>query len=78
MLVLLYMNTLNIINILIIVLSISTSVLILLNQPNTDSTFGSKDSFSRTRRGFEKTLHSTTVLSSVLLVLSVLALQLFK
>ena len=66
------------INFAIIALSFVTMFLVVINQPHTDSTFGSKDSFSRTRRGFEKTAHTSTIVSSVLLFLAVLASQILK
>jgi protein translocase SecG subunit len=72
------MNTLFIVNTLTIVMSIVTVGLVLLNQPQTDSTFGSKDSFSRTRRGFESTVHKATIFSSIVLVLLVVLAQTLK
>lgn len=66
------------INFSIIALSFLTMFLVIINQPHTDSTFGSKDSFSRTRRGFEKTSHTSTIVASTLLFLAVLASQILN
>jgi protein translocase SecG subunit len=66
------MNIHSILQIATIVLGISTIALILLNQPQTDSTFGGSNSFQITRRGAEKTLHRLTIISSILFVAVVL------
>jgi protein translocase SecG subunit len=69
------MNTLIIVNIATAITSIALIGLILLNQPQTDSTFGSKDSFSRTRRGFESTIHRATIVAAVALIALVILAQ---
>ena len=70
--------TYSLIDIALILVSLSTIGLILLNQPATGDTFGSKDTLSTTRRGFEKQIHNLTVLSSVALIVLVLASQLVR
>lgn len=72
------MTTYNLIEILTIVASITTIGLVVLNQPQTGDTFGSKNSITSTRRGFEKQLHNLTILSSATLLVLVLASQIIK
>jgi protein translocase SecG subunit len=72
------MNTYTILQILIIFFSFITMGLILLNQPETAQTFGSKSSFEKTRRGFEKTIHTSTIISSALIIVFVLLSQIVK
>jgi protein translocase SecG subunit len=59
-----------------LVASILVTILIILNQPQTDATFGNSESFARTRRGAEKRLHSLTILASVSLLVLIIALHL--
>jgi protein translocase SecG subunit len=71
------MNITTILQTLTIILGLSTIALILLNQPQTDNTFGGSNSFQVTRRGAEKQLHNLTIISSVLLVLVILISKVF-
>jgi protein translocase SecG subunit len=66
------MNIQSILQIATVVLAILTIILVILNQPQTDSTFGGSNSFQITRRGAEKQLHNFTIISSVLLVVVIL------
>jgi len=72
------MTTHKLIEILTIIASITTIILIVINQPQTGDTFGSKNSITQTRRGFEKQLHNMTIISSVALLVLVLASQIIK
>lgn len=72
------MNSLFLIQTLTLVNAVIVAGLVIINQPQTDSAFGSKDSFIRTRRGFEQTLHRATVFFSVTMVLLVLALHIIN
>jgi hypothetical protein len=49
-----------------------------MNQPQTNDTFGSANTVSQTRRGFEKQLHNLTVLSSLALLVLVVAGQIVR
>jgi protein translocase SecG subunit len=72
------MITHKLIEILTIIASISTITLVIMNQPQSGDTFGSKGGIMQTRRGFEKQLHNMTVVSSVILLVLVLASQIIK
>jgi protein translocase SecG subunit len=72
------MNTILLLQVLTLVNAVVVAGLVIINQPQTDSAFGSKDSFIRTRRGFEKTLHNATIFFSVTMVVLVLLLQIFN
>jgi hypothetical protein len=72
------MNTLKVIEVLTVVFSCSTIFLIILNQPGTGDTFGSKLSVTQTRRGFEKQIYNLAVFSSVVLFVLVVLTQLVK
>ena len=73
-----YMTTHKLIEILTICASIATIALVVLNQPQTGDTFGSKGGVTQTRRGFEKQLHNMTIISSLALLVLVLASQIIK
>jgi preprotein translocase subunit SecG len=60
--------TINLINILLIISSALTMFLVVLNQPESSQTFGGKESFGRTRRGFEKSIHNLTVYAAAAVV----------
>ena len=66
------------IEILTILASLTTILLVIMNQPQTGDTFGSKGGVSQTRRGFEKQLHNMTIASSIILLVLVLAGQIIK
>ena len=72
------MNILKLIEIGTVVLSILTIILVIMNSPQTGDTFGSKDTFSLTRRGMEKQIHTLAIASSAILLLLVLASQILK
>lgn len=72
------MITHNLIEILTIIASVTTIILIMINQPQTADTFGASSGMSQTRRGFEKQLHGLTIISSVILLLLVLAGQVIR
>lgn len=72
------MTTLKIIEVLTIAVSAATILLVIMNQPQTGDTFGSKASFSQTRRGFEKQMYTLSVVSATVLLVLVLAGQIFK
>jgi protein translocase SecG subunit len=72
------MNSLFILQTLTLINAIIVMVLVVVNQPQNDPAFGSKDSFTHTRRGFEQTLYKTTIFFSVLLVVLVLSLHIVK
>ncbi len=66
------MNIASILQIATIIFGILTIVLVILNQPQTDSTFGGSNSFQITRRGAEKQLHNLTIISSIIFVIVIL------
>lgn len=72
------MNILKLIETATVVFSVLTIALIIMNQPQSGDNFGSSESFTTTRRGMEKQVHSLTVASSVILLLLVLASQVLK
>jgi protein translocase SecG subunit len=72
------MLTPKLIEILTIIASVTTIALIIMNQPQTGDTFGSKGGIMQTRRGFEKQLHNLTIISSVALLALVLISQIIK
>ena len=72
------MITHQLIETLTIIASLSTIGLIIINQPQTGDTFGTKGGIMQTRRGFEKQLHTMTIVSSVVLMLLVLAGQVVR
>lgn len=69
------MITHNLIEILTIIASVTTIIFIILNQPQSSDTYGTSGGMVQTRRGFEKQIHYLTVISSVALLLLVLAGQ---
>lgn len=73
-----YMITHNTIEILTIIFSLATIGLIIINQPQSGDTFGTKGGVTQTRRGFEKQLHNMTIASSFILVVLVLAGQIVR
>lgn len=70
------MITAQLIQILTIITSALVIGLVLLNQPQTGDTFGSKDSFSFVRRGLEGKIHNLTIFASfsllVLIIVSII------
>lgn len=66
------MNIQLILQIVTVVFAVLTIVLVILNQPQTDSTFGGSNSFQITRRGAEKQLHNLTIISSVIFIVVIL------
>lgn len=72
------MTTLKLIEILTVIASVTTILLIVINQPQTGDTFGAKNSMTQTRRGFEKQVHNMTIISSIALLVLVLASQIVK
>lgn len=72
------MNSLFLIQTLTLVNAFVVAALVIINQPQADPAFGSKDSFIRTRRGFESTLHRATIFLSITMVLLVLGLQILQ
>ncbi len=72
------MITPKLIEILTIIASVATIVLVIINQPQSGDTFGSKGGVLQTRRGFEKQLHTATILSSVAMLALVLISQVLK
>lgn len=66
------------IEILTIIVSITTIGLIILNQPNSGDTFGGTGGITQTRRGFEKQIHNMAVISSIALLVLVLASQIIR
>lgn len=72
------MTALKLIEILTIACSAATILLIIMNQPQTGDTFGSKSSFSQTRRGFEKQIYNMAIFFSIALFALVLAGQVLK
>ena len=72
------MITHNLIEILTIIVSVATIGLIIINQPQSGDTFGTSGGMIQTRRGFEKQIHNMTILSSVVLLVLVLAGQVIR
>ncbi len=72
------MTTLKLIEVLTIAVSAATILLVIMNQPQTADTFGSKSSFGQTRRGFEKQVYNMAIFFSVALFVLVLAGQILK
>lgn len=72
------MITHNLIEILTIIASIATILLVIMNQPQTGDTFGTSGGVSQTRRGFEKQLHNMTIIASTVLLVLVLAGQIIR
>lgn len=72
------MNTLLLIQSLALVNAVIVALLVIVNQPQADPAFGSKDSFVRTRRGFDETLHRATIFFSVTMVALVIALHIVQ
>jgi protein translocase SecG subunit len=66
------------IEILTVIFSIATIGLVIMNQPQTNDTFGSANTVSQTRRGFEKQLYNMTIASSLILLVLVLAGQIVR
>jgi preprotein translocase subunit SecG len=69
------MITHELIEMLLVIFSITTIGLVIMNQPQSGDTFGASASISQTRRGFEKQIHILTILSSSLLLALVLLSQ---
>jgi protein translocase SecG subunit len=72
------MNTLLLIQSLALVNAVIVALLVIVNQPQADPAFGSKDSFVRTRRGFDETLHRATIFFSVTMVALVILLHIVQ
>lgn len=72
------MITHNLIEILTIIASVATIVLIIMNQPQSGDTFGTSGGMVQTRRGFEKQIHFMTIFASVALLALVLAGQIVR
>jgi protein translocase SecG subunit len=64
------MLTPKLIEILTIIASVTTIALIIMNQPQTGDTFGSKGGIMQTRRGFEKFLYRFTIFLGMLFIVS--------
>ena len=73
-----HMITHKLIEILTTIASITTITLVIMNQPQSGDNFGSSASVTQTRRGFEKQLHTMTVVSAVIMFVLVLASQVIK
>lgn len=72
------MNTLFLIQTVALINAFIVAALVIINQPQADPAFGSKDAFVRTRRGFEETLHRATIFFSISMVVLVVILHIVK
>lgn len=66
------------IEILTIIASVATIGLVIMNQPQTNDTFGGAGAGTQTRRGFEKQIHNLTIIVSGILLVLVLAGQIVR